>query len=139
MSDCWDHAMLRSGCVGAFLCGEADEGMLWLASLCGSGDVGAFLCGEADEEAMWLASLLRSGCVGAFLCGEADEGVLWLVSLKGSWLCCGGCVLWFWWVSSVGLGGWVLWFVGDGFLWLQGSDICGFGRGGVFRRNKFCF
>lgn len=64
--------MLRSGCVGAFLCGEADDGVLWLASLCGSGGVGTVLC------------------------GEADEGVLWLASLKGSWLRCGGCVLWFW-------------------------------------------
>ena len=78
MSDCWDHAMLRSGGVGTVLCGEADEGMLR------------------------LASLLRSGCVGTVLCGEADDGVLWLASLKGSWLRCGGCVLWFWWVSSVG-------------------------------------
>ena len=42
-----------------------------------------------------------------------------------------------WWV--MGFGGWVLLFVGDVFLWLQGSDVCGFGRGGVFRRNKFCF
>ena len=69
--------------------------------------------------------------MGYVLCGEADEGVLWLVSLKGSWLCCGGCVLWFWWVSSVGFGGWV--------LWIQGSDIFGFVWVGVFRRNKFCF
>lgn len=107
MSDCWDHAMLRSGCVGAVLCGEADDGVLW------------------------LASLLRCGCVGTVLCGDADEEALWLVSLKGSWLRCGGCVLWFWWVSSVGFGGWVLWFVGDGVcgLWVMG--FCGF-KGVIF-------
>ena len=66
-----------------------------MASLLRSGCVGAFLCGEADEEALWLASLLKSGGVGTVLCGEADEGVLWLVSLKGSWLRCGGCVFGF--------------------------------------------
>ena len=74
---------------------EADERALWLASLLRSGCVGTVLCGEADEGMLWLASLLRSGCVGTVLCGEADEEALWLASLKGSWLRCGGCVLWF--------------------------------------------
>ena len=96
---------------------------MWLASLLRSGCVGTVLCGEADDGVLWWASLLRSWCVGAVLCGEADEGVLWLVSLKGSWLRCGVCVLWFWWVSSVGFGGWVCG------LWVMG--FCGF-RGVMF-------
>ena len=77
-----------------------------------------------------MASLLRSGGVGTVLCGEADEeGAVVgfaegeLASLKGSWLRCGGCVLWFWWVSSVGFGGWVCG------LWVMG--FCGF-RGVMF-------
>ena len=47
------------------------------------------------------------------------------------WLRCGGCVLCFWWVSSVGFGGWVLWFVGDGF--------CGFGGVGYSVGISFAF
>ena len=71
------------GCVGTVLCGEADDRVLWWASLWGSGCLGGVLCGEADEEALWLASLLRSGGVGTVLCGEADEEALWLASLCG--------------------------------------------------------
>ena len=40
-------------------------------------------------------------------------------------------MLWFWWVSSVGFGGWVLWFVGDGF--------CGFGGVGYSVGISFAF
>ena len=95
------------------LCGEADEGVLWLASLWGSGCVLTVLCCEADEGVLWLASLWGSGCVLTVLCCEADEGVLWLASLWGRSIYCGG------WISL-----WMLCVVVCG-LWFVGFVACG--------------
>ena len=62
---------------------EADDRVLWWASLWESGCVGTVLCCEADDRVLWLASLNECGCLGSVLCSEADERVLWLASLWG--------------------------------------------------------
>ncbi|MBR6630145.1 MAG: hypothetical protein IKL03_09375, partial [Bacteroidaceae bacterium] len=43
---------------------EADERVLWYASLCGNRPWDCILCSEAYEKALWLASLWGKGVTG---------------------------------------------------------------------------